>query len=180
MNVNRRIADIYAEALLEAAASPDVEARVEEDAKLIGDVLVPTSGLLERICMPSVSRSEKSAILDRCFGGHVHEITRRLIGIIVRRGRTGLLAGLHDAVVRVRRRREEAVDVEVQTARGVDELQHRRFEEKIRNRFGAASRIRYRVNPEILGGFQVLSREKKVDHTLRNGLARLRKQLSHG
>ena len=177
MSVRANPVERYAEALLQIAGERGIERRIIEDATLISACLRDAPEVHLRLCMPSVARREKIALLRKVFGRHVNEYTLRCVERMVDRGRTSLLAELDKAVQRVRNRRERVVEVEVRTARPVDAQQKTLFAEKITEEFGPSSNITYSCSPELIGGFQIRSPERRIDCSIKAGLTTLRAAL---
>jgi F-type H+-transporting ATPase subunit delta len=171
------LAELYAEALLDAAVAHNCEKEVVEDTALITVSFREAPLVYQRLCMPSISREEKKQVLTKAFGDHIGALTAQCINMMINRGRTALLVELSDAVGRIKHRREGVVAVEVESARDLDEHQRGIMERKVKSEFGESVMISYKKNPALLGGFQVRSPERLVDHSVRNGLKQLRMQL---
>ena len=177
MSSRLKVAERYAEALLQIAEERGEESRIVGDTALISTSLRESPEVHRRLCMPSVARHEKVALLRKAFGRHISEYTLNCMERMVDRGRTSLLSELDEAVQRVRNRREGVVEVEVRTARPVDKQQRALFAEKIAREFGPSSSIVYDCSPELIGGFQIISPERRIDCSVKAGLTTLRAAL---
>ncbi len=177
MKTLHELADLYAEALLDAAVAHDCEKQVVEDTALIDATFRMAPEVYQRLCMPSIRREKKKQVLSEVFGEYICPLTARCIEMMVKRGRIALLVELSDAIGRISQTREGTVAVEVESAQELDERLRGMMELKVKRKFGKSVTISYKKNPALLGGFLVRSPGRLVDYTVRNGLKQLRTQL---
>jgi F-type H+-transporting ATPase subunit delta len=174
---SREVADVYAEAFFETAFKQRALDTVYEDLLLVKGCFQDSPLLLTRLCMPSLNRNERNAIVMSVFNGKIANLTMRLLNLLIQRGRTELLSSMYDAVMRVRDKHEQIIDVTVACTRPVTAEQKNIFEKKIKTRFGGNSRIVYTTDPTLIAGYRITTPENSLDFSVRSGLDKLRKQL---
>ncbi len=126
---------------------------------------------------PQVPAAQKRAAVESILGAEGQQLTRNLAGLLIERGRFGLIpqiyASFHE---RLLERRGIAVG-EVTTAVPLDEEELAAVHRQLRVITGKDVEIRQRVDPEIIGGIIVRVGDQLLDGSVINRLRRLREQL---
>lgn len=168
------VADIYADAFLTVVADRAAEDKACGELRLVRDVFVEAPQLLERLRMPSFELESRCRLLKTTFGPLVGKETLGLLLLLSRRGRTGLIPLMFDAMRRRIDKRDGVVDVAVTSARIMEEPLRIKLEIALRRHFGDQSRIRYATNPALIGGFCISTEERLIDCSVRSGLDQLK------
>jgi F-type H+-transporting ATPase subunit delta len=173
------VATAYAEAFVDIAEKNSLLSSVRDDLLLVKQCFFEMPALLLRLRMPSLNGKQRYRIVEKAFGGSLHSLTMRLIGLVIRNGRIRLLTEMYNAFEKVCERRANIIDVKVTCARPVDAGQMAQFEAVVKRRFGAGSRITYATDLALIAGYCISTAENSVDCSVRSGLLQLRKQLLH-
>jgi F-type H+-transporting ATPase subunit delta len=172
-----RIADVYAEALLELAqdAGRVAEVRAELDELLR---LFQTEPEFEKFLVSRALEAEgRAAGLEKIFRGKLSDRVLNTLLVMNEHGRCGLVPALHRRYVS---RQEEAADeIEVTVTSAVD-LSRTQKAEVLRiaeSVSGKKPLVEYAVDPDILGGLILQIGQLRLDNSLRRHLQVARGQL---
>jgi F-type H+-transporting ATPase subunit delta len=126
------------------------------------------------------SRSDFSQIqplVDKILPGDVDRPVRNLLYTVVQRGDLALLEGIIEALrARVRQREAGPTEVEIVSAVPLTDDERQMLVAKLEEQHGALT-IRYRVDPQILGGLIVRIGDELIDNSVASRLAAMRQAL---
>src|SRR5688500_16298164 len=95
---HQHLGSVYAKALLGAAESAGQSQQVlEELESLVADVLDKLPQLDAAFASPRLSAEEKSALIDRSFGGRVSKTLLHFLKVVARHGRLDTLRAILQA-----------------------------------------------------------------------------------
>jgi F-type H+-transporting ATPase subunit delta len=173
---NRLIANRYAEAYIEFAQAKIGLARCIDDMKSLRNLMRETPDFTHFLRAPEIPRPEKGALIDRVLGGLLAEETRTFMKYLLAKGRIDVLADVAE-YVRVVYSHGQVVDVVLRTTFPL-ELD---VIEKIKARVEVISRkkanLYLELDPDLLGGVQILIGNTIIDGSVRNRLLQLKKQM---
>jgi F-type H+-transporting ATPase subunit delta len=173
-----RIAHVYAEALLGAAARHgQAEAVRDELDSLVDDVFRTDPRVESFLATPAVSQKAKQAILESVFGHRAGELFTNFLLVLNSHGRLELLRHIRTAYRELLDRRANRVRVEVRSAVPLPDDQRRRLEQEVREAFHVEPVLEERVEPDLLGGLTVRVGDWQYDGTLRTRLQTIRNQV---
>jgi F-type H+-transporting ATPase subunit delta len=173
---NRLISKRYAEAYM-AFAEPKVgRSRCIEDMKDIRTVLRQNPDFLHFLRAPEVSKEDKAGVLDRVLGDVLADETRTFIKFLMDKGRMTILSSIAE-YIRIVYSHGEVVDVVLRTTFPM-ELE---IIERIKSRVEAFAHkkvnLYLELDPDLLGGAQVVIGNTIIDGSVRNRLMQLKKQM---
>lgn len=174
----RRLASIYADALLGAAEKKNlVDAIGEELRGIVRDVLSGNPRIEQLFASPIVRRSLKEPLLARAFQGKVDEILFDFLIVLNRHDRLSLLRQVQSAYAEHCDKRAKRVRVVVRSAVALDDKQKQTLRDKLQAALLKEPILDARIDPELLGGMVVQVGDDVYDATLRTRIENLRKQL---
>lgn len=174
----QRMARVYAEALLSAAESQQVEGEVLAELDVIYHELLPANEAVGNLFGTRVlNRKTREEILRRVFGERSHPLLVNFLLVLNRRDRLFLLRPIIEAVLDLRDERAQRVRVNVTSAVPLDEGQQQRLRDKLRAETGKEPVLRLKVDPDIIGGLLVQVGDDVYDATVRTRLGTIRHQL---
>jgi F-type H+-transporting ATPase subunit delta len=182
---DRRLAKVYAEALLDAAAKRNqmAEALAELDS-LIDDVFGSQPEFEALLASGAVSRHHKAEVLHRAFDGRAGETFLNFLFVLNDHGRLGLLRGIRQEARALYDERMGRVPVVVRSAVPLQDDQRERLLQELRQTFGKEPILQAKVDPSLLGGLVVQVGDWLYDASVRTRLDNIRKYLiergSHG
>jgi F-type H+-transporting ATPase subunit delta len=130
---------------------------------------------------PAIPVPQREEAVDAALHDRVREPVRRLVALLVRRGRASLLAGLSTEFDRLLDRERGVVTAVVTSAAELDDRDAAAVSERIAAMRGASTvRLERRVDPELIGGLTVRIGDRLIDASVRGRLERLRAQIVAG
>ena len=175
----RALADIIFAARLPAAQQRTQVQQIKQQLTDFAGLLRQHAPLRNVLASPAVPKEQKLALLDRLrklLG--LTELTRNFLAVLLDHRRLDLLdqvLGAFDTEVYARL---GIVPVEITTALELNDKQKKLLEERLAALTGAQVEMRFRQNPEVLGGVVARLGSTIYDGTLRAQLRRLQRQLS--
>lgn len=169
----------YARALLDVARASADPQSVAMELRAIAELLATERSLRALLANPAVPSRIKlgvaEAVAERAGWS---ELTRRLLGLVVGRGRSELLPGIAAAYQVLWNAERGVVEAEASTAVALDAGQTAALAEAIRKATGQQAEVSVRVDPELLGGLVLRMGGRTYDGSVRTRLAGLRRRMS--
>lgn len=156
------LAKRYATALFEAAEQKGATDAVATDLATVAHAL-SDARVRAQLLDPRTPRGERKKALERIVGSG-NELSRNLIGVLVRRRREAILPELHTVFTALVRESRGEVEGTVETAKPLDDSELRALEAAASTTFGKKVSLRVEVDPELIGGVRV-----RVGNTLFDG-----------
>ncbi len=176
------VARNYAEALLLAA-----EARGAAAVERYGRLMDAVAGALEadeRIALalesPRVSKTAKSALLERALGAVAAPEVVRFLQAVVRRGRQGLIAEIAQEYQGLEDVKLNRVHAGVTLRQEPDAHLQKLIVERLSQAIGKEVRAHFRADGAILGGVVVRVGDRIYDGSVRRRLGALRRKMLGG
>ncbi|MCS7031062.1 MAG: ATP synthase F1 subunit delta [Gloeomargarita sp. SKYG116] len=174
-----RLAEPYAEALLELAQARNQLETIEQELTDIQQLLNQVPELAQVLRRPTVMPVRKKALLRQIFTGQVQPMVLNFLLLLVDRGRIVLLERMID-VFRERARQVRGTRLaRVRAAVPLTPAQVERLSQRLSQLSGARQvELDVQVDPSLLGGFTVQMGSQFLDTSLRSQLQRLALRLS--
>ena len=152
----------YAKAIFEVAEKAGaVDAVASDLARLSSTLSDPAVG--GPILSPDTKADARQRVLDKILGGG-HELTRNLVGVILRRRREAVLPDLSEEFAELQRAARGQVLGVVETARPVDEATLRGLEARAKALAGKDVTLQVQVDESLIGGVRI-----RLGNTLYDG-----------
>lgn len=171
------VARHYARVLLDAAADGGAsEEDLERLAAGLGEFaqsLERSPELLKTLTSPAIARSRRARLAETVADRILPDSQLgRFVSVMVGRERPEHLAETAAAFRAALDERRGIVDAEVVSARQLDERDRASLREAIEAAFSGAPRLRFREDPELLGGFVVRIGNRIYDASVSRQLSR--------
>jgi F-type H+-transporting ATPase subunit delta len=174
----QRIATVYAEALLNAAAKAGEEQRVLQELDSLIDDLFQADPRLEILLSgAAVGRYHRQASLDKALSGRASDTLVNFLQVLNNHERLELLRSIRFAAREMHDQRERRLRVYVATAVPLPDDIRQRLEEGVRTSFNLEPVLLTSVDPELLGGMKVRIGDILYDATVQTKLMNLRNQI---
>ena len=173
---NKLAAKRYAEAYIEFAQTKIGIARCVDDMKSLRTVMRETPDFLHFLRAPEIPVHEKGALIDRVLGQVLAEETRTFIRYLLVKGRIDLLDGVTD-YVRVVYAHGEVVDVLLRTTFPLELDVVERLKARVEEISRKKANLYLELDPDLLGGVQIVIGNTIIDGSVRNRLLQLKKQM---
>jgi F-type H+-transporting ATPase subunit delta len=174
----KRIARVYAEALLDAAdKSNQTDQVLEELGSLVEDVFRADPQFEAFLASGAISRKPKAQVIHRSFDGKASDTFRNFLLVINDHQRLDLIRGILKAARELRDERAGRLPVQVTSATPLPDDQRERLLQELRTKYQKEPVITLRVDPALLGGLVVRVGDWLYDASVRARLENIRKQL---
>ncbi|MEI8011813.1 MAG: ATP synthase F1 subunit delta [Candidatus Omnitrophota bacterium] len=173
---NKLAAKRYAEAYVEFATAKIGIAKCIEDMKSLRTVMRDTPDFLHFLRAPEIPAQEKGALIDRVLGQLLADETRTFIRYLLAKGRIDLLEAVTD-YVRVVYSHGEVVDVLLRTTFPLELDVIEKIKARVEQMAHKKANLYLELNPDLLGGVQILIGNTIIDGSVRNRLLQLKKQM---
>lgn len=168
------VARRYAAALYEEANARDLVDRIDEDMEMLQGSLDGSRELVRFFESPLISAERKDAVIDRLFADRVHDLTLRLLHLLVSKGRDDVTPSFAEAYRRMRDEQEGIVEANVRLAADLNERERDALAQKLQALTGQQVRLNTSVDSDLLGGMVVRIEDTVYDGSVRHQLERLR------
>jgi len=176
---NRSTARRYAEAAFEIAER-DGTVGTWLDAFTAAESLLAEPGLMRLLANPAVPAASRQALLEQVAGDRIQGGPRRLLQLLVSRGRIERLPEVAREFRRLDRLREGITQAAITSATPLTEAEVSALTTQLTGMTGGRVEVSLSVDPELLGGVQVRLGDRLIDGSVRGRLERLRSKLATG
>jgi F-type H+-transporting ATPase subunit delta len=168
----------YARALADVVRDPDSLEKTAGELETFTQLLSGSKPLREILLNPSFPLSRKAAVLESLARkSRASDPTRRLLQLLLRKGRLSLLGEISLEFRRMEEERLDRVSVEVTTAIPLDAAQRKRLTASLQRFTGKTVRLESKVDPEILGGARARIGSVVYDGSVTGRMQRLKRRL---
>jgi len=178
-----RLARVYAESLLVAAAKQSPEAVEAIGAELDAFVraLTADAGVTTFIASPAVNKKSKAAALAAALQDNASDLLRSFVGVLTQNNRLGLLRSIAVALRQLLDDRAGRVRVKVTAAVELSDAQKSELTASLKSILGNQEPVLdVRVDPDLLGGMVVQVGDSVIDTSVRSRLQSIRSLLLAG
>ena len=172
----------YARALVDLIMAPD--SQLTPDAAIaqiraIEQVIQESAELRIALLTPAIQTSRKRAAIGRLLDQlSVSALIRNFIFVVIDHRRIGILAEIREAVELLLDERMGFVRAEVTSSAPLDERRSAGLESELSHLTGKRMRLRFAVDPSLLGGVVARIGSTVYDGSLRGQLQQLQRQLT--
>lgn len=173
---DRVIVKRYAQAFVDFASPRLGVERCVEEMKSLKWLLRGEKDLERFLQAPEVPRAEKARVIEAVFKGSYSGELITFINYLIVRNRIKLLSEIADQV-RVLFEHSDLVDVTLKTTFPLELEIIERIKTKLEGVFSCKANLYLELEPDLLGGVQVIVGNRIMDGSVRNRLLELRKKL---
>jgi F-type H+-transporting ATPase subunit delta len=174
----RRIASVYAEALLNAAQKQgQVDAVLEELDSLVKDVFNRDPRLETLFSAAVIGRKARAEAIAKAFEGRASDTFYRFLLVLNEHERLDLLRAILIEARDLNDERRRRLRVLVYSAVPISDAQSKAIETGVRQRFELEPVIVPILDPSVLGGLKIRIGDRQLDATVRARLDSIRQQL---
>lgn len=171
------IADRYAHALFEAAKEANQIDETLEQLSLIAQILREHPDAQQLMINPDVEAEEKVQIFNRVFHGSWSELLRAFVHVVAAFGRAEFLEAIAATFADIIDEDQHRLRAVVRSAHPLPEP----MVERLRHRLEVVEHkqiiLSTAIDPELLGGLQIVLDHRIIDSSVKRHLAELRQQL---
>lgn len=177
------VARCYARAIFELAEEKKVSEMVLLELQSIADALSnvgayhDTPPLFNLFRSPVIGKPEKKALLERLFGGGKDTLAKRLLYVLIDRGRTDLISTIVKQFEKLLNESKGFVEADVYSAREISEELFETIRRALERKLSKKVVCKTSTAPELIGGIQVRIGNRMIDGSIRTKLNELHLQL---
>ena len=175
-DAGRNLADIYAEALYDAAKAAGELPRIEEELLAMMCAVVQDDRVMRFLDSPVIPFPEKRRVLESALAGF-HRITVNFILVVVERIRVELFCDIGRAFRDHANRMAGIAEFRVVTASRLEPEISRRLKEMLEKQLARPVVLAEAVRPELLGGMVLEHEDFRWNWSLARRLRRLVTQM---
>nr|QCI05232.1 ATP synthase CF1 subunit delta [Centroceras clavulatum] len=169
-----KVANPYAEALLELSQLNNIIEQTSKDLSFISQVISESFELKSCLSNPLIDINLKKRILDQVFSGQLNEFVLNFLFVLVDRRRISLLQVIIDKYLNLVYEAEEIIVAEVFTATILTELQQNNLIQKIKLMTkGKKIKLMTNIDSSLIGGFIIKIGSKVIDTSLSGKLKQI-------
>jgi F-type H+-transporting ATPase subunit delta len=174
----RRVARVYAEALLQAAEKRGAPEDVGRELRdLVSHVYASSPDIEHALSSPVVKRAAKTPVLEQAFKNNVSELVFNLLNVLNAKDRLSLVRHVAAAFGDLLDERAKRVRVTVRSAVALTDEQTEQLKQSIGQATGLDPVIAATVDESLLGGMIVQVGDQVFDSSVRNRIEAIRSQL---
>lgn len=169
----------YARSLMELALERGQLAGVNEDMHLVAEACTASEDLRLMLKSPVIKADAKERVLDRVFAGKIGEMTSRFIGILVRKGREGMLPEVAVAFTSLYKENQGILTAEVTSAVPLSDSARQQVRDMaVKKHPGKSIELSEKVDPDLIGGIIIRIGDEQYDGSVSRRLHDLRRKFS--
>jgi F-type H+-transporting ATPase subunit delta len=169
-----KIAEPYAEALLELATLNDSLKETTNDINIVSQFLANSSDLKKFLDNPLITRDAKKNVLKDVLGEQISTTSLTFLMLLVDRGRIAFLDGVAQKFLELSYKKDSIEIAKITSSIQLSGQQQKDLAEKLKVMTGAKQiKLALRVDPKLIGGFTVEVGSKLIDTSIRGQLKQI-------
>lgn len=172
----------YASALVDIVLAPSSTLKPEEavaQLRAAAQMVAQSAELRTALLTPAIPTSRKHAVMAKLLDElAVAPYIRNFIYVVINHRRVGMLDEMRDAFELALDERMGFARAEVTSAAALDDQRSARLESELSRLTGKKMRLRFAIDPELLGGATARIGSTLYDGSLRGQLQQLRRELT--
>ena len=169
-----KIAEPYAEALLELSNSSDSLSETTNDINIVSQFLANSSDLKKFLGNPLITRTAKKNVIKDVLGEQIDSKTLTFLMLLVDRGRIAILDTIAEKFLELSYKKESIEIAKVTSSIKLSTEQQKNIALKLKSITGAKQiKLALRVDPKLIGGFTVEIGSKLIDTSIRGQLKQI-------
>lgn len=178
--LHSRVASRYASALLGAARQANMLDAVRKDIDLLKLSVSVSRELVNFLKSPIISADKKTGAFKNMFESQVSALTMNFLLLLVEKTREAELPQIIVSFNEQYNALQGIVEAHISSAIELDEQQKQAILDKVRRYTGKTIVPDYRIDPSLIGGFQVRIGDSIMDGSVKQQIENLKKTLLAG
>lgn len=169
-----KIAEPYAEALLELATTKSSLKETTNDMNIVSQFLANSSDLKKFLGNPLITREAKKNVLKDVLEEQISASSLKFLMLLVDRGRIAFLDKIAQKFLELSYKKDAIEIAKVTSSIALSAQQQKDLAEKLKVLTGAKQiKLALRVDPKLIGGFTVEIGSKLIDTSVRGQLKKI-------
>ena len=170
---------IYAKSLYCLGAEENISDVLLEEMETVRDIFRSEPDFVRLLALPSLSKEERTEMLDSCLRGKVHPYLLNFLKILTERGLISQFSQCCDAYSEIYNADNGILTANVVSAVELTDAQKTALKEKLDKRTGKNVQLCCKVDPDCIGGIRVDYQNQRIDGTVAGRLASMAQQLNN-
>ena len=172
--VLNKVAEPYAEALLDLAKSTGSLKETTNDMNIVSQFLANSSDLKKFLGNPLITRSAKKTVVKDILGEQIGGSTLKFLLLLVDRNRIQVLDSIAQKFLELSYKQECIEIAKITSSIQLSADQQKNIAEKLKLITGAKQiKLALKVEPQLIGGFTVEIGSKLIDTSIRGQLKQI-------
>jgi F-type H+-transporting ATPase subunit delta len=172
--VLNKVAEPYAEALLDLAKSNGALKETTNDMNIVTQFLANSSDLKKFLGNPLITKDAKKNVVKDIFGEQIDGSTLKFLLLLVDRGRIEVLESIAQKFLELSYKQESIEIAKITSSIQLSADQQKSIAEKLKKITGAKQiKLALKVDPQLIGGFTIEIGSKMIDTSIRGQLKQI-------
>jgi F-type H+-transporting ATPase subunit delta len=169
-----KVAEPYAEALLELAKSNGSLKETTNDMNIVTQFLANSSDLKKFLGNPLITKDAKKNVVKDIFGEQIGGSTLKFLLLLVDRGRIEVLDSIAQKFLELSYKQDSIEIAKITSSIQLSADQQKDIAQKLKVITGAKQiKLALKVDPQLIGGFTIEIGSKMIDTSIRGQLAQI-------
>jgi F-type H+-transporting ATPase subunit delta len=169
-----KVAEPYAEALIDLAKSNDSLKETTNDINIVSQFLVNSSDLKKFLGNPLITKDAKKNVVKDILGEQIGAGTLKFLLLLVDRGRIAVLDNIAQKFLELSYKQESIEIAKITSSIQLSAQQQKEIAEKLKKITGAKQiKLALKVDPQLIGGFTIEIGSKMIDTSIRGQLRQI-------
>ena len=174
MSIVSKVAEPYAEALLDLAKSTDSLKETTNDMNIVSQFLANSSDLKKFLGNPIITRDAKKNVVKDILGEQISASTLKFLLLLVDRGRIEVLESIAQKFLELSYKQESIEIAKITSSIQLSAEQQKEIAEKLKLITGAKQiKLALKIDPQLIGGFTIEIGSKLIDTSIRGQLRQI-------
>ncbi|OGR89530.1 MAG: ATP synthase F1 subunit delta [Elusimicrobia bacterium RIFCSPLOWO2_01_FULL_59_12] len=167
----------YAKALFAQAQTTHQVMACQQGLEEIARIVKARDSLRRILLQPFISPAEKEKLVHSILGEYATPLLERFLNLLVSRRRFDLLSQIVEDFQQDVDRSQNVQALRVRAAYPMSEAQQKTLQQKLEGWLRARVRMQVTVEPELIGGLVIQTRDREMDQSIRTQLKKLREAM---
>lgn len=168
----------YGKALFELSCELNLRDEFLLQVRYLRNVFKTEKELISILSSPVIQKDERNGIIDRIFGGRIHEHICSFLKILTERGKAAIIPQCLEEFDRLWYENSGIVIAEAISATEMTEEQKTRLIRNLEERTGHPVELRVRTDPSLIGGLKITVGGELIDGSIKGRLGKLKEDLT--
>jgi len=169
-----KVAEPYAEALLDLAISNDTLKETTNDVNIVSQFLANSSDLKKFLGNPLITRTAKKTVVNDILREQISGSTLKFLLLLVDRNRIQVLESIAQKFLELSYKKESIEIAKITSSIQLSAQQQKEIAEKLKVITGAKQiKLALKVDPQLIGGFTIEIGSKMIDTSIRGQLKQI-------
>ena len=169
-----KVAEPYAEALLDLAKSNDSLKETTNDMNIVSQFLANSSDLKKFLGNPLITKDAKKNVIKDILGEQISGSTLKFLLVLVDKGRIEVLEVIAQKFLELSYKQDSIEIAKITSSIQLSAEQQKTIAEKLKAITGAKQiKLALKVDPQLIGGFTIEIGSKMIDTSIRGQLRQI-------